>query len=42
MSDIYSAEELRQAIWEDRMGHVDNCACQLCNALDVISDYLDG
>ena len=38
---IYSANELRQVIWEDRMDHVDNCACQLCNALDVINEYLE-
>jgi hypothetical protein len=41
MSEIYAAHELRQIIWEDRIGHPDNCSCSLCVALDVISEYLD-
>jgi len=37
----YAIHELQQLIWEDSMDHADKCACQLCNALDVINEYLE-
>jgi hypothetical protein len=40
----YTVEELRQEIWEDTLSDHEedkDCDCNLCNALQVISTYVD-
>jgi hypothetical protein len=39
MTKPYAVHELQQLIWEDVMDHGE-CFCQLCNALDVINEYM--